>query len=376
MTSLKYIRKRLHRIAEVSGDEHQTAAFIAQELSALAPDRLITGLGGTGICATFKGEQPGPHLLFRAELDALPITETNTFDHRSQHPGVSHKCGHDGHMAILLGLGRSLSKKKPLRGKVSLLFQPAEENGEGAAAVLADPVFAAIQPDRVYALHNIPGFPLGKVLIKSGSITAAVKSMIIRFYGKTSHAAEPEHGHNPAGILAGTITGIEKLMVRDTAREDFSLITPVHALLGEKAYGVSAGYAELHLTLRTWNSGQMEHLVSGMTDLLENECRDSSIYFDIEWTNVFEANSNDPELVEEWYRLAAKNKQQWQNLDVPFKWGEDFGYFTGRCKGVFFGLGAGEDCPALHNPDYDFPDELIEPGVALFRMIADAACGD
>lgn len=376
MTSLADIRKRLHRIAEVSGAECLTAAFITKELISLRPDHLLTDLGGTGICATFEGPEPGPHLLFRAELDALPIEEINTFDHQSQHPGISHKCGHDGHMAILLGLGRSLSGKKPAKGKVSLLFQPAEETGEGAAAVLADPAFAAIQPDRVYALHNIPGFPLGKVLIKSGSITAAVKSMIIRFHGKTSHAAEPEHGFNPAGMLAKTIFGIEKLIVPDPLSEEFGLITPVHALLGEKAYGVSAGYAELHLTLRAWNNTRMEHLVSGMTDLLENECRDSGIYFDIEWTNVFEANSNDPELVEEWYRLAAKNKQQWQNLDVPFKWGEDFGYFTGRCKGVFFGLGAGENCPALHNPDYDFPDELIETGVALFRMIADAACGD
>ena len=376
MTALTDIRKWLHRIAEVSGEEQLTAAFIEQELSALDPDLLLTGLGGNGICATFSGAQPGLHLLFRAELDALPITETNTFDHRSTHPGVSHKCGHDGHMAILLGLGRSLSGKKSARGKVSLLFQPAEETGEGAAAVLADPGFAAIQPDRVYALHNIPGFPLGKVLIKSGSITAAVKSMIIRFYGKTSHAAEPEFGYNPAGVLAKTISAIEKLTVHDPVKEDFSLITPVHALLGEKAYGVSAGYAELHLTLRAWNNDRMEHLVSDVTDLLEKQCRGSGITFDFEWTDVFEANSNDPELVAEWYRLAAKNSQEWQDLDLPFKWGEDFGYFTGRCKGVFFGLGAGEDCPALHNPDYDFPDELIEPGVVLFRMIIDATCGD
>lgn len=375
MLTLKEVRQSLHRIAELSGEEFKTAAFVVDFLKPLQPSALLTGLGKTGICASFDTGIPGPHLLFRAELDALPIQEINLFDYCSLHPGISHKCGHDGHTAILLGLARSLSGKMPAKGKVSLLFQPAEETGEGALSVLEDPAFAEVQPDQVFALHNIPGYPVGTLLLKEGSITAAVKSMIVHFHGKTSHAAEPEHGINPAKAIAQMVLALDSLNQAETSRSDFQLITPVHMSLGEIAYGVSAGYGSLHLTLRSWTNEQMDVLVASIEKLLQQTCSDENIDFTVAWTNLFEANSNEADLVHAITAVAKKMNLPLVYLQHPFKWGEDFGYFTRRFRGAFMGLGAGENCPALHNPDYDFPDELLEIGVTLFRDIVNETLG-
>jgi amidohydrolase len=162
------LRHELHRHPEVSGQEQQTAERIKNYLLLLQPDELLTEVGGHGIVATFDSGQPGSALLFRAELDALPIQEINTFAHRSGVEGVSHKCGHDGHATILCGLAESLAKNKPRRGKVHLLFQPAEETGTGAAAILADPKFTTVKPDMGIALHNFPHHKLGSLMVKDG----------------------------------------------------------------------------------------------------------------------------------------------------------------------------------------------------------------
>jgi len=164
-------RRSLHAHPELSGREVETARRVADRLAGFAPTRIVTGLGSmrTGVCAVYEGERPGPTVLVRCELDALPIQERNTFAHRSTVPGVSHKCGHDGHMATLAALAADLHAKPIARGCVLLLFQPAEETGEGAAAVLRDPAFRALgAPDYVYAFHNVPKFPLGAVLLGEG----------------------------------------------------------------------------------------------------------------------------------------------------------------------------------------------------------------
>jgi amidohydrolase len=157
----------------------------------------MVGLGGHGVLATFDGHSEGPALMVRCELDALPIEETNGFAHRSVFPGVSHKCGHDGHMAVVCGLAEVLAQRRPGRGKVHLLFQPAEETGTGARAVWQGPKFAAVKPDMGVALHNFPHAPKHAILLRGGIITAAVCGLIICLRGRTAHAAQPEHGLNP-----------------------------------------------------------------------------------------------------------------------------------------------------------------------------------
>ena len=208
----------------------------------------------------------GPTILFRCELDALPIQEVNTFAHQSITDGTSHKCGHDGHMAIVAGLAPWLSQCTFRTGTVILLFQPAEETGKGAETVVDNPHFARFQPDYVFALHNIPGYPLHQLLWQPRQFSATVQSIAISLFGKESHAAEPENGINPAPAIAELIQAFGQLVQPDTLHPDFTLITPVHILMGQKQYGISAGYGELHLTLRTWGTDRMDQIVAAVNE--------------------------------------------------------------------------------------------------------------
>jgi amidohydrolase len=359
-------RHLLHQHPEVSGRETATARRIAEWLAPLHPDTLMQNLGGTGITACFDSGQPGPSILLRTELDALPIQETNDLPYRSRTDGVSHKCGHDGHMAILLLVAQYLSENRPQQGKVTLLFQPAEEDGSGAVAVLNDPGFDVTAYDIAFALHNLPDYQLGKVVYREGPFTAAVKSLIIRLHGKTAHAAEPENGQNPALAIAELLQTADQLQEPDIHNEDFALLTPVYLTMGEKAYGVSAGYGEVHLTLRAWRQAHMEAISEQFLEATRSICQKYGLTCDHDWTDAFQTNRNHPEaiaLLEE----AIKNQDMEGHVRaVPLKWGEDFGAFLQQIDGAMFGLGAGEDQPALHNPDYDFPDVLIEKGARLF----------
>lgn len=369
------IRRKLHAYPELPGEEHSTAQLIASELESLKPDLLLKNLGGTGVAAVFRGEAPGPNVLFRAELDALPIEEVNDFEYRSRHENISHKCGHDGHMAILLGLAHRIACSRPARGSITLLFQPAEETGAGAVEVLGDPQFEQIRPDYAFALHNLPGYPMGVVVSREGPFTAGVRSLIIRLQGMTSHAAEPEHGINPAPAIAELLQLTDQLTRADEERPDFSIVTPVHVVMGEKAYGVSAGYGEVHLTIRCWTKEVMEKLSDKLLGMTGDIARRHNLEVATEWTNIFYANHNDLEAVNIIRNVAKELGFSTMEKDYPFKWGEDFGAFTQQFKGAMFGLGAGEDTPALHNPDYDFPDEIIDTGVRLFHHIAKRVLG-
>jgi len=196
MTALAELRRRLHRRAEVSSKEERTAALIAEAMSGFdrgtGPDQVLRGLGGHGVAFTFSGKEEGPTVLLRCELDALPIPETIALEHGSADPAASHKCGHDGHMATLVGVAADLAERPLARGRAVLLFQPAEETGEGAARVIADPQFTLIAPDFAVALHNLPGRPLGSVVVRRGAFNCASVGLIARLRGRTSHAAEPE----------------------------------------------------------------------------------------------------------------------------------------------------------------------------------------
>ena len=368
-------RREVHQQAELSGLEVVTAKKVADQLSAMGVE-VHEGIGGTGVLALFRSQKEGAQLMFRTELDALPIQEINTFAHRSVTDGVSHKCGHDGHLTILMALAARLRQSPPETGTVALLFQPAEETGEGAAAVLADPRFhQLLQADQVYALHNLPGYPLGHIVIRNGSFTAAVVSRVYRFLGKTAHAAEPEHGFNPARALSLAVEAALQQSRNQPDAEAFSVVTPVHINLGSKDYGISAGAGELHLTLRCWTQEALDQLVSHLDQAMTQIAAQENLQLQSESLHPFHANENSEEAVQHLSAAVAALALPTATRDYPFKWGEDFGLFTQRYSGVMFGIGSGVDSPALHNPDYDFPDELIDPASALFFAIAKRQLG-
>lgn len=364
---LKAFRRDLHAHPEISGEEKKTGKRVLTVLNELKPDELLTEVGGTGILATFGTDEKGPQVMVRCELDALPIQEINTFDHKSTSKGVSHKCGHDGHMAILTGLAEKLAAERPAKGRVHLLYQPAEENGAGAKAVLEDPRMQERHFDLVLALHNLPGYPLGSAVVRKGAFTASVNSMVITLEGRTSHAAEPENGINPAAAVAEILTGALALQHNVPTEDGLRVVTVVHVDLGSKDYGISAGNAEVHLTVRCWTDAELKQLEQDIENLSRRVVASHKLGIDISYCFTFKANQNDDAAAELVTAAVRSTGRELTQRDHPFKWGEDFGLFTARYKGCMFGLGAGEDMPALHNPDYDFPDELIPHGVELFH---------
>lgn len=361
-------RRQLHRRPEISGEERETAARVESKLQA---DAIWTAVGGHGVVAAFRGADPGPVVMLRAELDGLPIAEWEGVEHRSEVPGKSHACGHDGHATILLVVAERLALKRPRRGTVLCVWQPAEENGKGAVAMTGDARWGREipRPDEVYALHNLPGVPLGTVVTRGGAFTAAVRSLIVRYDGKTAHAAEPEQGVNPAAAVAELVLAMLAMNQPERGRPDFAVVTPIHLELGEVAYGVAAGHGVARFTIRTWDEREMERLVATAECTAERIAETHGLQHSIEWTEVFSSNRNDPAAVAAVERASRAVGAPLSRANYPFRWGEDFGHFTQMIPGAMLGLGAGENTPALHNPDYDFPDALISIGSELFLAI-------
>ena len=369
---LTRIRREFHAHPEISEKEYETQKRIMKFLEKFGITE-YQSVGGTGVLVNFNFDKEGPHVLVRGDIDALPIDEEMSIDHASQNPGVAHKCGHDGHITILLGLAQKLVESPLQSGRVSLVFQPAEETGTGARKVIEDPKFQSVNPDLVFALHNLPGYEKGQIVVREGSFTAAATSLIFKLRGRTSHAAEPEKGVNPAMAIAHIITKAEELSNNQVDSKDFTLVTPVYATLGEKAYGTSAGYGEVHLTLRAWNNEKMEELKSKMNEVVDECCDGMDLQIKRECIQTFYANRNVAEAVELIRSSAQENNLKLEETKYPFKWGEDFGLFTEKFAGAMFGLGVGKECPSLHHPDYDFPDEVIVDGVNMFYSIVQLA---
>ncbi|MCF8378233.1 MAG: amidohydrolase [Bacteroidales bacterium] len=360
------LRRLLHKHPELSDFEDKTAQIIFENITPYSPDKIINNIGGKGFAVIFKGKVNGPKIMFRCELDALPIEEINNFEYRSIKTGISHKCGHDGHMAVLVGLAEQLHCQPPVSGQVTLLFQPSEETGQGAIRVINDPNFNQIKPDHVFAFHNIPGFEKHKIILRKGIFSAASVGLIIRFIGKTSHAAEPENGINPAFALAAIIKKIERY---SQVRGRLKIVTPVFIKLGERAFGTSPGFSEIMLTLRTSYKSDLNALKKSILGVVHQVALKHKLKVESEWVEEFPNTVNDSGSYEIVNEAAKKAGLDVENPAQPFRWSEDFGHFQTLSKGAFFGIGAGKDTPALHNPDYDFPDDLIETGIKILTNI-------
>ncbi|NGP77025.1 amidohydrolase [Balneolaceae bacterium YR4-1] len=363
------LRHELHSLAEVSGEEEQTASRIIDFLKSTDPDTLLTGLGGHGVLAGFEGKKDGPTILIRCELDALPIPEENDIDYRSGNPQTGHKCGHDGHMAIICGVAQWLGEKRPKLGDVLLLFQPAEETGEGARRVLQDQGFKDITPDWVFALHNLPGYEKGQIVVREKAFAAASIGLIIRLKGETSHAAHPDEGKSPAMAMSHLIGDLSSLPQFHTGLAQAAKATVIHARLGERAFGTSPGFAEVMMTLRTYDDDTLEQLKQQAVTFAKGHAETYNLGLETEWVESFSATVNDTEAVEIIRSAAKQNEFSLLEKAEPFSWSEDFGHFTDVFPGAMFGLGAGIDQSALHASDYDFPDDLIETGVKMFAKI-------
>lgn len=366
---LTNLRHDLHQHPEVSGDERQTSQRIVKELQALGADCIYETLGGHGVAAEFNSGNSGPTVMFRCELDGLPIREISEVPHRSRVSGKGHLCGHDGHIAGLIGVAMGL-QVRPSRGRVILLFQPAEETGAGAEAVMNDPRWFEIQPDYAFAYHNVPGLPLGEIGVRSGPSNCASRGLKIKLEGKSSHAAAPEDGLSPAPALSQLILKLPQLSHGAIGDHDFSLVTLTHVNLGEPTFGISPADGELRVTLRSMTDERMERLMVDACALVDEYARDLNPK--LSWHDVFLSVSNDTIANTIVTNAARRQESKFCELEKPFRWSEDFGRIgRGDTKSSLIYIGAGEKHPQLHNPDYDFPDALTPIASRLFLEIAD-----
>ncbi len=370
MKNVIALRQSLHTFPELAGRESETARRIAAFFRPLSPDAIVEHLGGHGLAVIFGGRGPGPAILLRCELDALPIHETNEVSYRSRSGGVSHKCGHDGHMAILAAVGAALAARRPARGRVILLFQPAEETGEGAAAVLRDPRFAELRPDFCFALHNLPGFPLGEVVLRAGTFACASRGMSIVLSGRTAHAAQPETGISPAGAMCRIISALAGMQAGGP--DETAFITIAGARLGERAYGTAPGDATIWATLRAETDDTMHELVALSEETVREAAAEAGLTHTLHCEDVFPATVNAAEAID--IVRASASPLPVREAAQPFRWSEDFGRFAEVAPAALCGIGAGENVPDLHNPDYDFPDELIPLAADLLSRMIRRTC--
>jgi amidohydrolase len=375
LTELVALRLRLHTNAELAGEEVETGRIIREFIEPCEPADLLTELGGTGLAAVFEGREKGPSVMFRAELDAVPVAEESDAAHRSCRPGVSHACGHDGHMAIVAGLAARLHRHPLRSGRVILLFQPAEETGAGAQAVLDDERFEEIAPDWIFALHNLPGENFAEIQIRDGVFAAGSVGTILHFRGRTAHAAYPEQGLSPAPAVADLIRELTALADALPTADSLAKITVIHARVGEPAFGTSPGEAEVMATLRSDQEGVLDSLREGVLDRARQIADTHGLDLSHSWCDRFPVTLNDPEAVAFVEEVAETGGVALRIRDRAYPWTEDFGCFTRRFRGALFGLGAGSDGPALHSPRYDFPDELIPTGTGLFKGLIERILG-
>ena len=359
----------MHRIAEASNEEVQTSAYIRQQLEQLQPTKIVTFPTGHHLLTEYDFGG-GKTVLVRGDMDAVRVNETLELPYKSEHEGVSHKCGHDGHSTILLRLAEMLHEKPLSSGKVLLLFQGAEETGEGARQILESGILQSYNIDCAYALHNIPAEPSNTIICRPGSFTCSVVSCDIVLTGKTAHAAEPWNAVSPFAAAQRITDYVLSLNQRDVLRDDFCVATLIEFRVGSQAYGVAAGDGVLRFTIRTREDAHLQQIISEIETKAKTEAANENLQCEILWLEYFAASNNADEAVKAIKQCADDLNFTYQNKPIPFFWGEDFGLFTQHYPGALFGLGSGTTQPPLHHPDFDFPDEIVETGAEMFYLLA------
>lgn len=371
LVELTAFRRALHQLPEISGEEAETAHTIAAELTKLTPTKIITGLGGHGVAAVFDSGADGPTVMFRAELDALPIQEQNDIAWASTITGKAHLCGHDGHMTMVLALGRILSRNPFSKGRVVLMFQPAEEDGSGARAVVADPAFAELQPDWAFAIHNEPALAFGHVATRAGLMNCASQGLQIKLSGKTAHAAAPQDGVSPALAVAELIPTLGALGTGGALDEDFRLVTVTHVNIGAPTFGIAPGEAIINATLRTTQDASMAAINAEARALATAAAKAHGLKAHFEVFDDFSASINNAQAIDVATSALDAIGITHSDIGLPMRPSEDFGVFGWNAKSAMLCLGSDTgQGTALHNPDFDFPDDLIPIGAAIFERIA------
>ncbi|NKX46250.1 M20 aminoacylase family protein [Roseicyclus persicicus] len=366
-------RRYLHAHPELAFDCGDTAAFVAARLAEIGVDEIHEGIAQTGIVAIIEGQGPGPVVGLRADMDALPMTEVTGAPHASTVPGRMHACGHDGHTAMLLGAAKYLAETRNFRGKVALIFQPAEEDGGGAGVMVEEGIMDRFAIAEVYALHNVPGLPAGAVRTTPGPIMAAVDEFTIRIEGRGGHGATPHETLDPIPAAVSMVQAIQTIVSRNhhALQELVVSVTQIHAGTTDN---VIPGEAMINGTVRTFDPGVQAMVIRRMEEIVAGQAASFGVAASLDYAVGYPATVNDPARTEFAAEVAAEVLGA-ERVDAAAgreMGAEDFAYMLQARPGAYLFLGAGPGA-GLHHPAYDFNDEILPLGASLLARIAERA---
>jgi len=348
------LRKALNALAEVSMQEARTRAYIEKFLR--GNTSLEIHIEDGWLWAMHREANADKTIAFRADFDAVATGET----------AAAHLCGHDGHAAALCAFALEMEGK--IYGKnICLIFQHAEETGQGGA-VCAE-LIDRIKIEEVYGCHSLPGYPFGAICLKKGSFACASRGLIIRMQGKSAHAAYPENGRNPAPALCELAVRLAEFT--NAAYDGMVMATLIGIRCGQKAFGMAASDGEIYLTLRAHLNRDLDALENRIIAFCREKAEKGGFGLAYEHIDAFPGTENDDRCTEKLEKAAQAAGYHLHTLQEPMRWSEDFGWYLMKCPGAYFGVGAGEDYPALHTPEFEYRDELIEYTVTMFEKIAE-----
>lgn len=376
------LRRDIHAHPELGYSEHRTSALVAERLKTWGY-QVSCGIAGTGVVGTLRQGSSQRSIGLRADMDALPLQEQNNFPHRSKHPGRMHACGHDGHTTILLAAACHLSQTRNFDGTVHLIFQPAEEGGAGARKMIQEGLFERFPCDAVFGVHNWPGMPLGKAGLTPGPLMGSSNEFEITLHGKGAHAALPQNGADPVLTACQLVQAYQSIISRNRNPVEAAVlsVTEIHA---GNATNIIPDTAIIRGTVRTFTLDMLDLIEKRMKTITEQICAAFEIKADFKFNRKYPPTINDPEQT----AFVAKVLGEvigTENLIHPVEptlGAEDFSFMLMQRPGCYFflGNGYGEHRASghgtgpcmLHNPSYDFNDELIPLGATIWIRLIEA----
>ncbi|UVF18137.1 M20 family metallopeptidase [Microvirga terrae] len=364
-------RRDLHAHPEFGFEEKRTSAFVAAKLREFGLDDVAEGIGGTGVVGTLTRGSGNRAIALRADLDALRITEQNACDYRSQNLGIMHACGHDGHTAMLLGAAKLLAEDGGFDGTVRFVFQPAEEWGKGALAMLADGLMERFPFEEIYGLHNMPGLPVGHFQTRPGPIMSAEDNFEIVLKGVGGHAARPHWGSEVLVAACATVMNLQTIVSRRLSPTDVGVVS-VTELTTDGTRNALPGLARILGDARSFRPEISAGIEKQMRVIAEGTALTYNVAAEVTYTREFVPTLNDAALVDEAF-AAARTVFEHDHVATarePMTGSEDFARFLEHVPGCFAFIGNGESSAPLHNPAYDFNDEGLLFGARFHAAIA------
>lgn len=366
-------RKHLHSIPELEFECHETAAFVADRLREFGVDELHEGIAKTGIVAIINGRGDGPTIGLRADMDALPIPEETGVEYASTKPGKMHACGHDGHTTMLLGAARYLAETRNFRGRVALIFQPAEEEGGGAGVMVEEGIMDRFDISQVYALHNAPNLPVGAFHTTPGPIMAAVDTFEIHIQGVGGHGAMPHETRDPVMAACGIAQAIQTIVSRNHYALD-DLVVSVTQIHTGTVNNVIPDTAFINGTVRTFDPNVQQMVIERMEQIVQGQATSYGVEARLDYEKNYPATINDGEkagFAAEVARDVSGAERVVGNMGREMG-AEDFSYMLQSRPGAYLFLGQGESA-GLHHPKYNFNDEIAPVGASFFARIVEKA---